>query len=311
MIHTSTPGTLMLMGEHAVLNGSHCLVTATDQRLHVYLTPRKDRNIHIISTLGALETTIENLTIREPFSFVLAVLKRFQKQFPSGFDLRIDNRFSATVGLGSSAAVLVATTQAILKFLDFQLQSNEILFDLAYQTLLTVQGCGSGADLAASILGGVVLYRQKPFLWEKIATPLFPITLVYAGYKTSTPEVIKIVEQARNKDPKKFSQIFTSIDEAVLFARDALIAEEGDIQAFISAFTSNQKFMIEMGVVDETLQKIVDLLLDNPAILGAKVSGSGLGDCVLGIGKTNRVGNYDIIPAQLAEEGLILHDHYN
>ncbi len=104
-----------------------------------------------------------------------------------------------------------------------------------------------------------MLYRQKPFLWEKIITPLFPITLVYAGYKTPTSEVIQWVEQAREQNPEKFAEIFESIDEAVLFARDALSAEEGDIQAFVQAFVSNQKLMVTMGVVDETLQKIIDL----------------------------------------------------
>ncbi len=72
MIHTSAPGTLMLMGEHAVLNGCHCLVAATDQRLHVYLKPRKDNIIRIQSNLGEFEIPIDKLTIKEPFTFVLS-----------------------------------------------------------------------------------------------------------------------------------------------------------------------------------------------------------------------------------------------
>ena len=36
-IHVSAPGKLMLLGEHAVVHGRPCLVTAMDARLHMTL----------------------------------------------------------------------------------------------------------------------------------------------------------------------------------------------------------------------------------------------------------------------------------
>lgn len=296
MIHTSAPATLMLMGEHAVLHGKHALVASVDQRLHVYLSPRQDQRISIHSVLGDFECDIDAIEIKAPFTFVLSVIKQYH--IKKGFDLTIESEFSSTVGLGSSAAVLVATVLA----LNPSLQENpKAIFDIAYKSLLEVQGRGSGADLAASILGGIICYRQQPFSWQKLDF-LFPITLVYAGYKTPTPEVIKIVETAASQSPEKFARIFNEIDEATLFATDAL--KNKDLKAFAQAFQANQALMVDMGVVDKTLLEIIELFKPLPA----KVSGSGLGDCVIGLGSCDKIGPYQIIRAQLANQGITLHD---
>lgn len=313
MIHTSAPATLMLMGEHAVVYGKHALVASADQRLHIYLSPRRDHSIKIDSALGCFECTIDNILIQSPFSFALSVIKQFQQQLVTGFDLKIDSEFSSTVGLGSSAAILAAVSLAMLIFVKMEQPDTETLqnlvFQTAYRSLIEVQGRGSGADLAASILGGIICYRQKPFVWEKINVPLFPITLVYSGYKTATAEVIALIKSRYEQNPEKYTNIFNEIDEATLFAKDALIA--GDLQGFIHAFKVNQNLMAALGVVDSTLQHMIDLLNQDPEILAAKVSGSGLGDCILGIGKTAKVGNYPVLTAQLADQGVHLHDPAN
>ena len=51
-LKASAPGSLMLMGEHAVLHGKKALVCAIDQRISVSLTPREDARISIVSALG-------------------------------------------------------------------------------------------------------------------------------------------------------------------------------------------------------------------------------------------------------------------
>lgn len=308
----------MLMGEHAVLQGSHALVAATDQRLHVTLTPRLDSEICIQSALGTLSFTLAELAtleIKAPFTFVISVIKQFseRKHLPKlqqGFDLHIQSEFSSTVGLGSSAAVLVATTLALLHFTRPASTpvseivpeiAQEQVFKLAYHSLRQVQGCGSGADLAASILGGIVYYRQTPFFWQKLEV-IFPITLAYSGYKTPTPEVIRRLESARQQDPDKFALLFSAIDHACILAAEAL--KQHDLAAFSTAFQTNQTLMQALGVVDSALQNMVDLFKP----LTAKVSGSGLGDCVIGLGNTSRLGEYAIIPAQLSIQGARVHE---
>ena len=112
----SAPGSLMLLGEHAVLHGQLALVCAVNRRIQVTLTPRKDRTIRISSALGRRSMTVDAIKPSKPLRFVMAALRRFAKTLPSGFDLRIDSDFSHQVGLGSSAAVTVATLAVLKQF---------------------------------------------------------------------------------------------------------------------------------------------------------------------------------------------------
>ena len=63
--------------------------------------------------------------------------------------------------------------------------------------------------------------------------------------------------------------------------------------------------MEDLGVCDDTLSDIVTTLRSMPDILGTKISGSGLGDCVLGIGTLTTVDwPYRVIPVHFTTEGV-------
>src|SRR5438045_3958935 len=74
LLRASAPGSLMLLGEYAVLHGQHALVCAIDKRMTVTLSPRDDKKILIESALGHYETTLSDLKLVSPFRFVLATL---------------------------------------------------------------------------------------------------------------------------------------------------------------------------------------------------------------------------------------------
>ena len=306
MIHASAPATLMLMGEHAVLHGKRALVAAATPRLHAYLRPRTDRSLNIQSSLGDYQGHLDQLEIKKPFQFVLSIIKQIHCQ--QGFDLEIRSDFSSTVGLGSSAAVMVATASAILALYPHE----KSLFEICYASLQEVQGCGSGADLMAAILGGIVLYRRDPFLAEKIwpnpYLPQLPITLIYSGYKTPTSEVIEIVEMFRKKEPARYAALFQKIDASVLQGQSALL--DGDLPLFAKAIKANQKSMQQLGVSDSNLDQIVAYLQNQPAILAAKITGSGLGDCVFAVGKAQCETDFpwQKLDVQLSGQGVQIHD---
>ena len=112
---------------------------------------------------------------------------------------------------------MVATAAAILECAP----QDKSLFDICYASLLEVQGRGSGADLMAAIVGGIVLYRREPVffkpIWPNPSLTELPFHLIYAGYKTPTPEVIQIVEAWRQQDPARYAQLFEDIDRCVKF----------------------------------------------------------------------------------------------
>jgi len=302
------PGTLMLLGEHAVLHDKTAIVMAVDQWMSVSLNTRIDRKIRIFSDLGKLELEISDLKetkIQKPFQFVLAALQYFEKELKakkSGFDLNIQSEFKHNVGLGSSAAVTVATVAVLFKFLEeFVSFSLEKVRETAMTIVRKVQGMGSGADVAASVYGGILAYQQTaPYVLKQLSTDL-PLTVVYSGSKTPTPEVVRQVEELENKDPQRINALYKTMDEA---AKKAIgLIEQEDWPKLGEIFNSQQDIMNALGVATPLLNQLCERLNAEPGIYGAKISGAGLGDCVMGVGAQRMVSN-QTVPVAVSQQGL-------
>ncbi len=275
----SVPGSIMLMGEHAVLHGNEAIVMAVTQRLEINLTPKDTNFIKMYDTrLGTLDVAIENFTVQQPFTHVMHAIAAFKDLLPSGFEVRINADFASNLGFGSSAAVTVATIAALAAWL--KPMTKEQIFTLA-QSLN--QG-GSGADIAASTYGGTLHYAMDGGVLQQL--PSWPdLTAVYCGYKTPTKDVLSKVNAQVVLDPKKFKNIYTLIQECV---SDALVAiEQGDWHMVGKIFDRHHQLHVQLGVSDNNLDAISTKLAEQTEILGAKISGAGLGDCVIGLGTLN------------------------
>lgn len=280
MIVSSAPASLMLLGEHAVLHGEPALVAAVDQRITVQLSPRTDSVITIESQLGSLTTSLDHIVPCPPFQFVLHTIKHCRPMLRSGFDLHIHSHFSHQVGLGSSAAVTVALLAALYRAAHHVVSLDDLIKqgrDIIRQT----QGSGSGADVAASVLGGVVHYAASPFCYEKLSV-LLPLSLLYCGFKTKTAEVIAIVQNKFQNNLDTFHALCRVIGQCVAEGLSAIKQE--DWHALGRVLDAQQKLMVSLGVSLPILDDMVLHLKNQNDILGAKISGSGLGDCVLGLG---------------------------
>ncbi len=301
VIKASAPGKIMLLGEHAVLHGRRCLVAAVNRRIYLTVKKRPDRQLTIRSQLGEFHAEIDDLEIREPFQFVLTVVARYRNRLETGIDIEINSDFSERIGFGSSAAVTVAATAAMHVLLNESLLP-ENLFSESCSIVREVQGTGSGADVAASVYGGVLAYRQDPLdILELPAS--FPITLVYSGEKTPTVSVIAAVEANRARDPEIYSDLYDVIDHSVESAVGAI--RERNLPAFGRLMNINQGIMDALGVNTQKLASIVCALRQDPGILGAKISGSGLGDCVVGLGTLkNERFPHELVPAEIDPEGV-------
>ncbi|MDO8954403.1 MAG: mevalonate kinase [Gammaproteobacteria bacterium] len=294
--YASAPATLMLMGEHAVLHKKLALVAAIDQRISLSLTPRSDNLIVIHSALGHLSMAIDELAVTKPFQFVLAAVLSLKAALPSGCDILIKSEFSDRVGLGSSAAVTVATVNALRQWLSLSLEPQDLIIH-ARKVVRDVQGIGSGADVAASVLGGCIVYGTEPLHFEKLVfNPM--LTAVYSGSKLATREVIDIVEAKRLLNPIAFTEYFTEIERLVLVAKQAINEQNWPIVA--DCFKANQKLMQQCGVSNALLESLINGLEQQSGILAAKISGSGLGDCVIGLGHLEQ----DIFPRNAAEVAI-------
>ena len=258
----------MLLGEHAVLHGRRALVCAINKRITVSLFQCSEAVVRIISDLGTYEAPLGNLTDHPDFRFVLDAVKQYPLE--QGVELGIESEFSSDIGFGSSAAVTVATHAALMGGVENRME----LFKRSLATIHRVQGRGSGADVAASVFGGVVAYRAEPLEILPLKQT-FPLTAVYSGAKMKTADVIRYLEERRALNADYFERIFDRMDASVGEVID-------DFSQLGRMLILNQKLMEEMGLCNAALAEIIEGFRAQK--VPAKISGSGLGDCAIGIG---------------------------
>lgn len=292
----SAPGSTMVMGEHAVLHGYPALAAAIDLRLAVTLCKQDNDEIYIDSAMGQWQASVaQTLAVsvnNQPLRFVLAGLQYFSQSLAgsSGLRITIESAIDPTMGFASSAALTVALVGALRAWLQLDRARYVVLND-AVSIIRQVQGGGSGADAAASCYGGLVYYDASlacaRALLPASTASLPALRLIYTGYKTPTPEVIALVRQWAQKDLHRYTQIYARMGELVSHAEAAI--EQANWQALAQAMNDYQQQMVALGVCDDGTQAAVDAAWKQVGIMSAdsavavKISGSGLGDCILGL----------------------------
>jgi mevalonate kinase len=302
----SAPGSLMLLGEHAVLHGRRALVCAINKRIAVCVSQCSEEVVRIVSDLGIYEAPLGALEDHPDFRFVLDTVRQYP--LTQGIKLKIESEFSSDIGFGSSAAVTVATHAALMG----GVENRTELFKRSLATIHRVQGRGSGADVAASVFGGVVAYRAEPLEIHTLEES-FPLTAVYSGSKMKTADVIRYLEERRALNADYFERIFDRMDASVgevlssfggTAASPSVGTEAGapPLQVLGKMLILNQKLMEEMGLCNAALAEIIEGF--QTLKIPAKISGSGLGDCAIGLGKIPKIGNFKTFALQVESCGV-------
>jgi len=310
-IKSSAPGSMMWLGEYAVLHNKQAMVCAIDKRITVYLSPRRDTQIIIKSKMGECSCDISDIDVQQPFQFVLTAIKRFQGLLKTGCDIEIESEFTSQVGLASSAAVTVAIIAAFNKWLHME-TTNQELIAKARSVVQEVQGLGSGADVAACVLGGIVSYSMDPLKAERLDCELPPITVIYSGAKTPT---VAAVNQLHNRFlgyPSLLAHIYDAINACAQQGVQCVsnnCARDNNWPELGRLMNINQGLMDSLGVSNSALSEIITYLREQPSILGAKISGSGLGDCVIGLGRLDSPPSFKdqkirILPISITSRGV-------
>lgn len=301
----NAPGSLMLTGEHAVLKGYPALVCAINKRIYVTLKPRKDTQFTIRSNqLGYFESSIQNLEPISQCKLIFALLAHYQAYLTNGFDLEISSDFPS-IGLGSSGALVISLLSVFQHWLSGQLLPNIKLLSLAIHIIQQAQGTGSGADAAASLLGGIVYYNAQPLEFKNLNMTL-PLSVIYSGIKKSTKEVVQYLKDRETHHSSLFELLYQSIGECTHLAYSALQSKDYKILGEI--FNFQQSLMDALGVNTLHLQSLINILREDPGILGAKISGAGMGDCVIGLGHFEKEkyskANHEWLDLEITQQGI-------
>jgi phosphomevalonate kinase len=289
----SAPGKLFLIGEYAVLHGGTAVVTAVDRRAVARFVPGAKPSTPLIAE--AVKAIAEHARAQG-----LSATIDGAPEVDSGA-LSQDGQ---KLGLGSSAAAVVAAVAAAWDALG-QPFDPEALLPVALDAHRAAQGGrGSGGDVTAAVLGGVVAYggpsrvRQLP--------PEIPAELVVfrAGDPAATVHFLNAVERLEARDEFQHAALVTPISEAALAFLEAY--EAGDRRGLIAAVDAAHQALDALGNAADV--PIVTPSLQTAAALargcGGAAKGSGAGGGDVGVGFFPDPGAADAFRARAAKLGL-------
>ncbi len=186
MIEACAPGKLFVAGEYAVVEaGQPAILIAVDRHVTVRLEAAQDAGSIASDQYGRLPVVWRRDGGRlvldhdsRPFDYVLAaidVVERLATELGrqlSFYDITIsselDDHSGRKFGLGSSAAVTVATVRALDRWYGLDLPIERLL-RLALIATVSVNPMGSGGDVAASLYGGWIRYAALDRDWLRAA----------------------------------------------------------------------------------------------------------------------------------------------
>lgn len=266
---TSAPGKLMLFGEHSVVYGTPCIVTAVGKRLYVE-----------VEKIDCYDDELITPQIKE-CTFVKETLKVFKEKYKIGECVKVTTKgdFSHQVGLGSSSAVTVALVKALSEIFKINLTNKEI-FEISYQITLNIQKVGSGFDIAAAVFGKTLFFKTGGKIIEEIEVGKLPLVIGYSGVKADTPKLVKSLKSKVKSNEEKYKKIFEEIGKIVNEAREELINKNWKIVGEL--MSQNHKLLQQLEVSTSKLDRMCEAAAKAGA-WGAKLSGAGGGDCMIAI----------------------------
>ncbi|WP_251546359.1 phosphomevalonate kinase [Limosilactobacillus caecicola] len=323
MIKEKAPGKLYIAGEYAVVeNGFPAILVALNQFVYCTIEPSTNGVGQILShqyqnNAVQWHRQGDQMVVDQrdnPFSYILSAIQvteeyaRTLNQPLQVYNLQIDSELDSAsgkkYGLGSSAAVTVATVKALCKFYNLPVNKDQI-FKLAAIAHFSVQGNGSLGDVAASVYGGWIAYHsfdrqwlaeQRKFLdlttllnlpWpnlniESLTAPAnLALVIGWTGKPASTSQLVDKISLFKAREQAKYHQFLDASRRCIQRMVEGF--HNSDLNIIKQEIRYNrsllQKLAERSGVQIETplLKKLCQIAEEFGG--AAKTSGAGGGDC--------------------------------
>lgn len=249
----SAPGKVFLFGEHAVVYGKSGIAMAIKPR--VYVTVRKTRHPP---------------RVKSPY-----LEKCFEIMGVNG-SVYIHSQLPSSSGLGSSAAVTVATLSAISDEFDLGYGKPDIAA-MAHSVEKSVQkGRASPTDTYVSTFGGVLLIQGD--IKRRLPPEDFHLVIGNTMVSHSTARMVEQVSKFRATDPDIVNPILDAI-EAVTMRSLHVFQDQKALGRYMDI---NHELLEALGVGHPALTRLVTAARAAGAY-GAKITGAGGGGSMVAL----------------------------
>ena len=310
-VHGVAYGKLYLAGEYAILEDyASALITSVPKKITVFV--EESDKITIFDTINKTSVGLfeenSNFTLVQQFIQFLTEYTNSDKTFALTIfnELHSDDK---KYGLGSSGAVLVAISRAILSFENIT-YNDLTIFKLVALFNIKHNLSGSMGDVAASINDGITFYQKfnaefvnnmicqnktvkeiintnwDGLLIEKIQ-PKADLSILarWTGEAVDTKEHVKLWKEHKDNYKEEFKVFVETSNHLVKTLKDNLVeTDASNALNTINKLRENLLYLESFSKIPMETNSMKNYIDSHSA---GKQSGSGSGDIVLGFEKNN------------------------
>lgn len=318
----SAPAKIILFGEHFVVYGNPAILASINRRITVSARKGKEGKVTIRSDIAAGEfegstfRLIEGANARatlEPIYFAARQVLVSRKQ-PAGTGLEIEmsSDIPYGVGLGSSAASLVATIAAVEELLGKT--DRKKICESAIEAERIIHKNSSGADCYVSTYGGMIFYsRGEGYKKVESKSDLFMV-IGNTGIKHNTGELVSSVRRLKEANQMAFQGLMAQSKDICNQALNAL--NSGNVDHLGMLMNENQLLLERLGVTHEKADELIDIARSSGA-LGAKITGAGGGGAIIALAASKqdservaagiKAAGYSAFEIEIDSKGLVVN----
>mgnify|MGYP004465402795 CR=1 FL=1 len=269
----------ILLGEHAVVYGEPAIaIPISSIRLRAQLTPRTDRQQ--LTTSAFYTGPLADATTTR-FAGVATLIRQLLVAFDdvqAGFDLNIISDLPPERGMGSSAATAVAIVRTFYAAFETELP-HDTLLRWADVSERIIHGNPSGIDVATTSADRPqwLIRGTSP---KTLAAPQSGVLVIAdTGVQGQTKlAVAAVATQTRASEAARHE-----ISVLGQVTREGAVAlAEDNLQTLGRCLSRAQTSLRHLGVSTPQIDALVAAAMTNGA-LGAKLTGSGMGGCVIAL----------------------------
>ncbi|NTV27635.1 MAG: mevalonate kinase, partial [Methanothrix sp.] len=297
MTTASAPGKIILFGEHAVVSGVTALGGAIDLRAKVTIQDLAGKVLIETEDLALRGFSMDLITGQlvsanalHATRYVSAALREFEAR---DLSVKIKSKIPLAAGLGSSAAIVVATVAALNGHLGLGLSRTEIA-STAYRIEKKVQNnLGSPMDTALATYGGYCRVTKEV---QPLDLPQLEMVVGCTKLPHNTSSEVKKVQRLKECYPDVVEPIFQAI--GAISMRAVPLIKEQDMSGLGELMNINHGLLEALGVGTRELSELVYAARNAGGAYGAKLTGAGGGGCMIALPKP---GSRDALMAALRQ----------
>ena len=260
---------IILIGEHSVVYGYPAIAI-----------PLKKIGIECIVE-EAKSSYFHNRT--DTLSVALFTALKYLKKENAKIKYKVTSQIPPKRGMGSSAAVSIAAIRAVFDYFEENLD-DELLEKLVHMAEIVAHSTPSGLDAKTCLSNKAIKFiKNKGFSYIDLNLDAY-LVIADTGIYGNTGDAIQKVKNLGSNADSSLNKLGELTDEMAKILTENIESKEEKVDKIGKIMTKANIELRNLNITIEKTDLFVKTAIENGAS-GAKISGGGLGGCVIALAK--------------------------